>query len=110
MNLKLNEPSPGALPLEGVMKGPTLGDSPAIVMFGELIAPVLLLSTKLPPSVHVGEQAATPPLRAVMVAATSNVMMSAFAAPTLMARAHEAAASAALIFDFMAVTLSPARL
>jgi hypothetical protein len=45
-----------------------------------------------------------------MVAATSNVMMSAFAAPTLMARTHEAAASAALIFDFMAVTLSPARL
>ena len=55
MNRKLVEPSPGALEFRNVMKGPTLGDSPAIVMFGELVIPVLLLSTKLPLSVHVGE-------------------------------------------------------
>jgi hypothetical protein len=82
------------------MKGPTVGLSPVIVMSGELTAPVLLLSTKLPPTVHVGEQAAVP-ARAVIVAATSNVMMSAFAAPTLRIRALPPAASATLNFDFM---------
>jgi hypothetical protein len=73
-------------------------------MFGELVVAVLLSSTKLPLSVHVVEQVAGLPLRAAKVAATSNVMMAAFAAPTLRAIAHEATASAALIFDFMAVT------
>jgi hypothetical protein len=42
------------------MNGPTFGDSPATVINGALITPVLLLSTKLPPSVHAGEQAAIP--------------------------------------------------
>jgi hypothetical protein len=98
-------PLGSAMLVKNVVKGPVLSDSPSIVMFGELIAPVLLSSTKLPPSVHTGEQVA-PPKLAVMVAATSSVMMAAFAAPTLRVRAHEAAASAALIFDFMAVTPS----
>jgi hypothetical protein len=83
-----------------VVKGPTLGDSPAIVMFDEIRWPVLLSSTKLPPSVHAGEQLAVPD-SAIMVPATSSVMMSAFAAPKLSTRAHAAATSAALSFDFM---------
>jgi hypothetical protein len=51
-------PLGSAMLVKNVVKGPVLGDSPAIVMFGELIAPVLLLSTKLPPSVHTCEQVA----------------------------------------------------
>jgi hypothetical protein len=76
-----------------VVKGPTgiaeAVNAPGIVIFGELIARLLLSSTKLPPSAHSGTQAA-PPKRANMVAATSSVMTSAFAAPTLRAIAHEA--------------------
>jgi hypothetical protein len=105
-NLKLIEPPPGTLELPTVVKGPTLGDSPAIVMFGKLVVPVLLSSTKLPLSVHVVEQVADVPLRAAKVAATSSVMMAAFAAPTWRAMAHETATSAALIFHFMQSPLS----
>jgi hypothetical protein len=86
------------------MKGPTLGASPTIVILTSLIAPVLLLSTKLPPSVHTGEQVAVPALPepdGAMVATTFSVMISAFAAPTLTARMHTVAASAALSFNFI---------
>src|SRR5262245_47293570 len=68
-----------------------------------MIEPLLLLSWKLPPSVHVGEQAAVPDW-GTRVPVTSSVIMAAFAAPTLRVIAHEATASAALILDFMAVT------
>jgi hypothetical protein len=76
-------------------------------MFIELTASVMLSITKLPLTVHVGKQAAVPDT-AVMVAATSNVMMFASAAPTLRVRANPPAASATLSLDFMIVVPQPA--
>ena len=74
------------------MKGPTTGDSPAIVMCCDVTEPVAVSIPRVPPSVQPGQLESN-------VAETSN-MGSAFAAPMLPVT-RQMAASAALSFDFM---------
>src|SRR5215471_11624626 len=76
------------------MKGPAT-TGPAIVTCPETTFPLVVSMTMVPPSEQPGQLLKN-------VAETSNVV-SAFAAPILRARAHDAAASAALIFNFMTV-------
>src|SRR5215469_2909285 len=70
--LRSVRPLTGEIPTNCV-KGPATGDSPLMVTSVEMTAPVVLLMTMSPPSVHDGEHAATPRV-GVKVPETSSIV------------------------------------